>query len=260
MMLGIRSTFAGLVIGLIIPVAASAQLRPCTQTATGDKVYLDDVRARSAQDAAALDTLVRRVGYKVAANLAALEARSGPGLRVLSCTARFPNGDADFTPTLSKNLTTEKVLLEVWSEVHREVDDAGDPFLVVDLSVALVPMLAKPQPGTPGGVVRFQTRFKPGASVVQVLKGIEAREELWGLARVSAGMRSYGLGQYKVASAILCEGVRSLRALKAPARRASCATLADFADQAAAEARDRFKASGDLPAFVSAAAQCAVTP
>jgi hypothetical protein len=252
--------FAWLAIGLIVPAAAWAQLIPCRQTATGDKVYLDDVRARNAHDAAALDTLVQRVGYKVAANLAALEARTGPALRVLSCAARFPNGDADFTPTLSKNLSTEKVLLEVWSDVHREADNAGNPFLVVDLSVAVVPLLAKPAPGGPDGVVRFVTRFKPGATVVQVLKGIEAREELWGLARVAEGMRSYGLGQYRAASIALCDGVRSLRGLKATSRRAGCATLADYADQAAADARDRFKASGDVPAFVTEAAQCTPTP
>ncbi len=246
---------------LLLALAAApahAQLVPCAETASGEKVYLDDVRARGPQAPAALEALVRKVAFKLDANLSSLEARTAPGLRVLSCAARWPGGDAVFTPTLCQNLASEKVLLEVWSEVHLSADSVGRTIMVVDLFAALPPLIAKPEPGAPAGVVALERRCPRGATSPQILRSIDAKDVLLGLARVAAGQRELSLGHDGPASGLFCEGARVLRALADPDQRAACGDLAAWAERLAARAQSRLQAA--VPGFVTDAAGCGVSP
>lgn len=254
--------FSGLLVAAAVTGFAAtvqAQLIPCRETSALDKVYLDDVRPRVATDAQNLDTLIQRLGFKLTANLTSLENRSTPGMKGLVCTARYPQGDGDFTPTLCQNLQSEKVLLEVWSSVHREMDDDDEPFNVVDLSVVVVPLAANRVSSDPSGVLVLRQRCKPGESVKQSLKRLDAASMLWGLSRVACGLRAYALKNDKDAYGPLCEGTRVLRTLKDSVQRTACAPLADHADRIAAAARDRLVANG-LPDFINDAASCAGTP
>lgn len=245
------------VLELAPPVAA--QMIPCKETSALDKVYLDDVRAMVPSDAS-LDTLVQRIGYKLRANLRNLENRSVPEMKGLTCKARYPSGDNEFTPTLCQNLTSDKVLLEVWSSVNREADEEGEPYNVVDLSVVLVPMIANAIPGAPPGVLRFQQQCKPGESVKQSLKRLDAASLLWGLSRVACGLRAYALKSDGDAFGPLCEGARTLRSLKDPVQLSQCAALAKHADEIAAAARARLLQKGNVPDFILNAASCADVP
>lgn len=245
---------------IALPREASSQLIPCGETAQGDKLHLDDVRSQGAEASPTLAPLIQKVGYKLEANLSSLGNRTPLGMSKLRCSARFPNGAADFTPTLCLNLRSEKVLLEVWGAVRTEVDDAGESLNLIEVSVLVVPMVALATPGAPPGVVRFERRHAAGTPMKQVLAQLDTKEALWGLARVAIGMREYGLGRDSSAFDPLCAGVRVLRGLKDADQRARCAPLANHADRISAVARQRMLASGALPEAVAEAANCEVAP
>jgi len=256
----VLKSIAILVTLLLVTGVARADLRPCTEQFNGEKVYLDDVRPTHEADAASLATLIQRVTYKLDANLRAVEKKPGSNLRVLACDRRFPEGDAIFTPTLSRNLMSEKVLLEVWSQVRRDLDDDGNEVLVVDLSAALLPMLANVEPGAPSGVLRCTRRCKPSMTKKQMFKALDSGDLLWGLSRIACGLHDLRLGRNAEATGPLCDGVRILRRLKDPEQLARAKPLADHVEALAAAASQEVVASGAIPAFVTDAASCEATP
>ncbi len=253
-----------IVLGLLVPLlalpaGAEADLTACPKKETGDQIYADAVRARNPQEAAGLANVLQSVAFKVVENLDALSMRQ-PAVHILECTPRFPAGSAEFTPTMCENLVSEDVLLEVWSEVRSARDEKGKGIVVVDLLVAVMPMLAKPDASAPPGVTRLERRFKAKATQPDVFGKVDAFDELLGLSRMAAGLRDADLGYDGTALAALCEAARVLRGIKDPGRRGACAALAGYAERLAEEARTRLQAGGDVLDSVAEAARCGVTP
>ena len=114
----LAATALGLALVLQLPAMAAAALVECPPISNtpGSKVVVDEVRP-SGGGAAALSAFEqRRLQNAIHQQIGQLSAERPAEVQAVICRQRWPEGPAEFSPALSRNLLDHNVLIELWGE------------------------------------------------------------------------------------------------------------------------------------------------
>jgi hypothetical protein len=198
--------------GVVMPVAANAQLKPCLTTVPAPpyKIFVDGMRkCTSTGDTENIQDLKKRIGVAVSNNLAEIkiqlletklkQQKSLPDIQVIPCDdVRFPSSTAAFSDAELRTLAESRVLLEIWGDVLSA--EKGTAYL----GYALAPAFKVQLPS----VYSIRQNIAPSSTSGEEL--FKENKELKAYAQMVVGIQFYRNDDFDVAIGYLCGGALKL--------------------------------------------------